>query len=939
MMTSIKKLSAEEIEQKFNNLLSKCKIEKGKGLYHTHTAFGHPWGSFNITDDVKDEFMMLYSELLGKIDLHITERPCEIGPLLVDLDWNFKEQYSDRQYSDDHIKRIIFKYNKCIKKYFKLQKKQLKAFVFQKEQPTKKIAKETGIVTYKDGFHIVYPHLPISTAMRFLIRDEVMTMVEEDGDFNDIEYYNPLDDVFDKSIIESNAWMMYGSKKNEGYYYKLTNIYQYNLEEENIKVHKNKDLPVLLSNRQYTNDDEIEMKDNINKTSLEKKIHTVLSENSSSYRKNNKTTQNNQNQNNQNQSDSNDGDNENGFDNFMASFKNKNTQQDDNVDDGENDGKTNSNGKKNYSSKNDYEIAKELIKILSVERATDYNKWINVGWALKTISNKLFSSFDTFSKKSSKYDKQYVKKSWDEARTEGYTIRALHRWARQDDYEGYSNIISKNVNSLLMEAENGTENCVAKVIYQMYKDRYVCTSIKNQLWYEFQNHRWVEVEAGYTLKNKMSDELTSEFAKLISIYYNKASAENRGKRDELMRKGENVSKVITKLQKSGFKKSVLEECSCLFLDKTFEELLDSNKDLIGFDNGVYDLKNACFRDGIPEDYVTISVGYEWEDYPEDHPYINEIETFFDSVMREIEMKKYMMSLLASYLDGHTKQQKVIIWTGIGSNGKSVCINFFQTAFGDYCGILPITVLTRKQGGSSGATPELADTWGKRFVVFQEPENDDKLYIGRMKELSGSDWVYARKLFRDPIKFQPQFKLVLTCNKLPHIGSTDGGTWRRLRVTPWESEFVDLDKDGLCYGKPMTADQYPKDYDINEKCEKWKKVFLWHLITHYYPTYRKSGSIHEPEKVKEFTNKYKKDSDIYFEYLDKNIIKTNDKKDTMTIDVIYSGFRYWHKEAYNGGCPVLKQLKEYMENHDYDIKKSKYVYGVKSACDEEVEEEL
>ena len=89
-------------------------------------------------------------------------------------------------------------------------------------------------------------------------------------------------------------------------------------------------------------------------------------------------------------------------------------------------------------------------------------------------------------------------------------------------------------------------------------------------------------------------------------------------------------------------------------------------------------------------------------------------------------------------DNAEKQQKVIIWTGIGSNGKSVCINFFQAAFGGYCGVLPITVLTRKQGGSGSATPELADTWGKRFVVFQEPENDDKLYIGRMKELSGSD---------------------------------------------------------------------------------------------------------------------------------------------------------------------------------------------------------
>jgi hypothetical protein len=38
-------------------------------------------------------------------------------------------------------------------------------------------------------------------------------------------------------------------------------------------------------------------------------------------------------------------------------------------------------------------------------------------------------------------------------------------------------------------------------------------------------------------------------------------------------------------------------------------------------------------------------------------------------------------------------------------------------FGDYFGVLPTTILTRKKGSSSSATPELADKKGKRCLII------------------------------------------------------------------------------------------------------------------------------------------------------------------------------------------------------------------------------
>ena len=57
----------------------------------------------------------------------------------------------------------------------------------------------------------------------------------------------------------------------------------------------------------------------------------------------------------------------------------------------------------------------------------------------------------------------------------------------------------------------------------------------------------------------------------------------------------------------------------------------------------------------------------------------------------------------------------------GANGKSLAIQLFQEALGDYATNVSITLLTNKSASSNAASPELAKCKGIRFVVFQEPK--------------------------------------------------------------------------------------------------------------------------------------------------------------------------------------------------------------------------
>ena len=889
--------SKSRYEQKLEDFLDKYKTD---GEY-THTSFGPPWGKYNIPDKKLKKFQKNYKKVLENkvVKLHITEKPKEVAPLCLDLDFNFGKDHGERQYNQKIIKNLINLTNMIIKKYHSVDKKQLRAFLFEKSGPN---YKEKNMY-YKDGFHIVYPYLPVHKNMRFVIISELRNETLKNKIFKKLPYTNDIKDVFDMSIVSRNGWMMYGSikctidKKKQGSerykygnLYSLTNIYDHKLKSKDINKYANKNLVRLLSVRKFSKSDILTINKNINTIDLERKIEDLIDLYGISPNKKKKK---------------------------ISKSKNNNNNQ--------------LNEKVSLVSSDDANIAKEVIKLLSDSRATSYDKWVRVGWTLHNIDEKtLFNEWIEFSKRTSgnNFDKKSCQEVWDKASSwlkknpdrAGTGLATLCKWAKQDSPKKYTELLRRQLKPYLIEAESGTHYDIAKVVYQKYKYTYVCVSIKNKRWYEFQNHRWVEVESGHTLSLKISEELTNEFAQLNALYYQECAGKDGQERDICMKKAGMIHKIMRNLKKTNFKNSVLDECSKLFYVLGFEAKLDSNKDIIGFDNGVFDLVNSIFRNGTPDDFLSLSVGYDYDNsITINHPYIKKIKNYFKSVQPERDMREYLLYNIASYMDGYTNEQKFVLWTGTGSNGKSLTVEFIQLLLGNYSNILPTTVLTQKRGSSSSATPELSDKKGVRFIVIQEPEDNDQIRVGYMKELTGGDWVYARPLYKDPFRFRPQFKLLLTCNKLPDIPSTDGGTWRRIRVTPWECEFLDHDQ-------PIknSKKQFYKDYDLKEKMKEWKAACMWYILNEYYPKYKKEG-IREPAKVKSFTNKYKKDTDIFHEYLDECISRCKDSKSTILLNDMYSGFKEWCDESY-GKRKVnpKKELKEYLLSHGYKMKGNKVI---------------
>lgn len=814
------------------------KHQIAKGNEHTHTSFIKPTGAFYIPVNEQDEFYNLYRACMKKGDeLYITEKHRDHSPILIDLDFRYEKTDSppQRYHTENDIKIIVNTYLKIIEKYVTISD-YVEIYVMEKSAP---VIDKTYV---KDGIHIVIPDIVTTPEFQYIVRNEVLKVLPSQLN---LPVLNSWEDIIDEAIIQKNNWMMYGSRKPHSEPYKIKYIYSKDLEEYEIQEDDFNYVDILSIRNKF----DITETNSVYEEAL-KKYQTE---------KQNK---------------------------FTKKLSNNSIfQQQQNM-------------KKNTVT--DLGYIKKLVFILKKERAESYPLWIRLGWCLRNIDYRLLDTWDEFSRQSSKYREGECERIWNYMKDDGLNVGSLHLWAKEDNPEEYKEIAKKDLFALVSKSCTGTHTDIAQVIHFMYKYEYVCVSVKNNYWYEFKNHRWQPCDSGHSLRSKISNELCQEYYHQASIWATKAANES----DEEHRKnyGEKVKKlneIALKLKTTNFKDNLIKESRELFYIEKFEDKLDSRCQLIGFENGVFDLDCFEFREGRPEDYISFTTGVDYIPYQEDENSKN-MHEFIDRVFPKPHMKEYYLLLLASFMNGSIKEEKFHIFTGGGSNGKSACIDLFEQSFGDYCCKLPITLLTQKRAASNAATSELARTKGKRFACLQEPSEDEKLNVGLMKELTGGDRIMARQIYREPIEFKPQFKMVLTCNQLPTVPANDNGTWRRLRVLEFTSKFCENPN-------PENPLEFHMDMDLAKKFEIWKQYFIA-LLIQYYKKYLEIG-ITEPDEVLICTREYQRNNDVYLDFIEQELER--DDMAFTSYNQIFNSFRSWLKD--NNLPHVSVKKKEVMTN--------------------------
>lgn len=634
------------------------------GQTYTHTSMYNPKGCYYIKQTELETFYELYEEaLFNNRELHITEKHEEISPIVIDLDFKYELETFERKHTDIHIKKIIDLYLNEICAVFDIEKndKRLTSFVFQRNE----LYKIKGIT--KDGIHILFPFIVSTPNPQYYIRENILKKI---GDIvSDLGLKNIMSDVVDRSIIAPNTcWLLYGSNKDKpkGNPYKLSCIFDcYGSEiplEKYFDTNDNINLARFFSIRNRKMSDLTSIK--------EDKVDSIEQTN-----------------------------------------KKKNI-------------KIKSNTYVNY----DHVRIRELVSILNPDRADNYTQWIEVGWVLHNIdphSEELLNIWIDFSKKSAKYEEGCCERIWEKSKMEGLTIATLHYWAKIDNYSKYTEFKNHDINKFIdISVKTQSNYDIANVLYKMYEYDFVYC--ENE-WYMYKNHLWHRESDGMSLRQKISTELCDKYFKIISHYNVLASSENvlDEEKEEYKKKGKEVLEIVKKLKTTSFKENVMKECKELFSQKEFIKKIDTNPYLIGFNNGVYDLKKGELRDGRPDDYIEISTEIDKIDFSENNEHWEDLKHFIDTVFFEEDVRNYFMMFMASCLQGHNAEEKFRIWIGVGCHAYDSLI---MMSDGTSKKVQDIIVGDRLMGDDS--TPRNVMELKRGFSDMYEItlSNDDKMTV-------------------------------------------------------------------------------------------------------------------------------------------------------------------------------------------------------------------
>jgi P4 family phage/plasmid primase-like protien len=257
-----------------------------------------------------------------------------------------------------------------------------------------------------------------------------------------------------------------------------------------------------------------------------------------------------------------------------------------------------------------------------------------------------------------------------------------------------------------------------------------------------------------------------------------------------------------------------------------------------------------------------------------------------------------LAITAGYsLTGDTSLQAMFFNHGEGENGKGVFTETLSYIVGDYGQVASFDTFTyhEKKSGLE-IRNDLACLVGIRFLTAEESSDGHRLDEALIKQLTGENTIRTRFLYQEEFSYKPAFKIWMCSNHRPSIRTQDWGTWRRVKMLPWE------------YIVPKGE----RDEQLKAKLRREASGILNWMLKGLSIYVAAGCKISYPKEVEAATSEYREAEDIVGQFLAARCVLGEGS--SLQSGDIYRAFKIWAEQAGERRIITQRKLGDELQRH-------------------------
>lgn len=336
---------------------------------------------------------------------------------------------------------------------------------------------------------------------------------------------------------------------------------------------------------------------------------------------------------------------------------------------------------------------------------------------------------------------------------------------------------------------------------------------------------------------------------------------------------------------------------------------DKDPDLLNVKNGVLNLRTGTltphdstqrFTYCVTTEYDPTADSTVWENFLWDS-LSNHIGTE-DSRKRTAELVDYVQMVLGYAITGHTNEESAWFIHGPARAGKGTFTETILKLIGYPLAVeVDFSTFTAKRApGDQGF--DLAPLKPARIVFASESNVQEWLNTGKVKRITGGNYITCSFKHRDQFTYRPQFKLILTSNHPARADADDDAMWYRMKVLHFPNGHM-----------------HTEDKSLKEKMQRpdvLRGVLRW-MVDGAMKWFASPNGLKDPADVNAATTQARDEVDFVQAWL--NECTEKDEKHWTPNSSVYTSYKVW--------CDEQGVMKKSQRGLALSLQKKGYKTGV------------